>query len=69
LIFLLPPISAIQAVNFQIGSSPAEVILSMNPPDSRDYTDMAGEEIWNYGFSTVTFREGRVWAGTIALAI
>jgi hypothetical protein len=61
LIFLLPPISAIQAVNFQIGSSPAEVILSMNPPDSRDYTDMAGEEIWNYGFSTVTFREGRVW--------
>jgi len=52
--------SSISGDYFTVGSSKDEVLQAQgNPTGINKYEEM-GEEVWSYGFSTVTFKNGRV---------
>ena len=46
--------------NFTLGSSKARVLKIQGNPTSIHKYEIFGEEVWNYGISSVTFRKGKV---------
>jgi hypothetical protein len=47
---------------FGRGDFPERVVAAMGTPSSFSRWEFLGEEVWRYGLSTVTFRQGRVLA-------